>query len=180
MSRRAAALAVAALAVAAGAALACGGAELVVGDDTAIDAALPDAAVPLPDSGGFDADPPLDDAGVDGPQGVCTAAVGSCVADEAVCLELAPGAPSCPNPADFCCAFPCPALSPPGPSFCDGGPYAARYSPTGCIVGYACAPVDCAVAGGTCVGPSPGDCPSGKYGDAAAYSCGGGLACCLP
>ncbi len=79
---------------------------------------------------------------------------------------------------------PCPALSPPGPGFCDGGPIAAKYDPSsGCMVGFGCAPITCTEGGGQCVGLTPTACPAPKkIGEATKYSCGGGLgsACCLP
>jgi hypothetical protein len=77
---------------------------------------------------------------------------------------------------------PCPTLSPPGPGFCDGGPFAARYDARGCIVGFLCAPASCTSAGGSCVGLAPSSCPDGHFGDATKYDCGGGIgsACCLP
>ncbi len=76
----------------------------------------------------------------------------------------------------------CPVLSPPSPSFCDGGPIAAEYDSKGCVVGYACAPVSCSTAGGAGGGCAPGTCRSGHFGDATKYDCGGGLGvtCCLP
>jgi hypothetical protein len=76
----------------------------------------------------------------------------------------------------------CPTLSPPAPGFCDGGPVAPKYGVDGCIVGYACAPILCADAGGQCVAVAPGTCASNHVGDATKYSCGGGLGtmCCLP
>jgi hypothetical protein len=176
--------------VLAAAALACSAGDLVVGDDSALepgpgldaaerDGASPDGAIP-------DGAPPPD-AGQDGElpdatPGVCNGSGQTCLAQGAPCYERAKGDPACPNASDFCCEVPCPTLSPPAPSFCDGGPYAARYSPGGCIIGYACAPVACADAGGTCVGLAPGSCPSNRYGDASKYSCGGGIGtgCCLP
>jgi len=76
----------------------------------------------------------------------------------------------------------CPTLSPPGPTFCDGGPFAPRYRADGCVTGYVCTPASCTDGGGTCVALTPTACASGHLGDAAKYSCGGGLgvACCLP
>jgi len=76
----------------------------------------------------------------------------------------------------------CPELVPPAPGFCDGGPYAPRYAANGCIVGFACAPLLCVDAGGTCVALSPGSCATNHFGDATKYTCGVGIgtACCLP
>lgn len=76
----------------------------------------------------------------------------------------------------------CPELVQPAPGFCDGGPYAPTYNANGCINGFACAPVLCVNAGGSCVALSPGSCAKNHFGDATKYSCGGGVgvACCLP
>lgn len=76
----------------------------------------------------------------------------------------------------------CPELVQPAPGFCDGGPYAPTYAATGCINGFACAPLLCVDAGGTCVALSPGSCAANHFGDATKYSCGVGIgtACCLP
>ena len=76
----------------------------------------------------------------------------------------------------------CPVLVQPAPGFCDGGPYAPTYNAKGCINGFACTPVLCVDAGGTCVGLSPGSCATNHFGDATKYSCGGGIGvgCCLP
>ena len=77
----------------------------------------------------------------------------------------------------------CPTLSPPAPGFCDGASPVPKYDANACIVGYGCAPLDCAAAGGQCVGLAPGSCPAPKkFGDATKYSCGGGIGsgCCLP
>lgn len=76
----------------------------------------------------------------------------------------------------------CPTLSPPSPSFCDGATPVAKYDSNACVVGYGCAPLDCASAGGQCVAITPSACAAGNFGDATKYSCGGGLGvgCCLP
>jgi hypothetical protein len=77
----------------------------------------------------------------------------------------------------------CPTLSPPAPGFCDGASPVPKYDSNACIVGYGCALLDCAIAGGQCVGLSPTACPAPKkIGDATKYTCGGGIgvACCLP
>jgi hypothetical protein len=76
----------------------------------------------------------------------------------------------------------CPELIQPPPGFCDSGPFAPKYDTNACIVGFACAPVDCLEAGGKCVGLAPGSCASNHFGDAAKYSCGAGIGvgCCLP
>lgn len=85
-------------------------------------------------------------------------------------------------PVDAPADVTCPTLSPPGPGFCDGGPFAPRYRADGCINGFVCTPASCTDGGGTCVALTPTACASGHFGDAAKYSCGGGLgvACCLP
>jgi hypothetical protein len=89
---------------------------------------------------------------------------------------------TCPTAGDFCCVVTCPELAQPPPGFCDGGGYAPLYDAKACIVGFACTPVACTSAGGTCVGIAPGSCPNNKFGDATKYSCGGGVGsgCCLP
>jgi hypothetical protein len=85
-----------------------------------------------------------------------------------------------------CVKASCPELTPPPPNFCPGGTTKPITNPTtGCLVGFECekAPTNpCVAAGGTCVGLSPGGCPSGKFGDATTHSCNSGLgiACCLP
>ncbi len=76
----------------------------------------------------------------------------------------------------------CSEVAPPPPGFCDGGPYVPIYDAKACIVGFGCAPLLCANAGGKCAGLAPGTCASNHIGDATKYSCGGGIgvACCLP
>jgi len=137
----------------AGAVVACGSGDLVVGDDSrdASQPALPDAALP-------DTAPP-------GPNDM-----------DSSTTDAATDAAGDGSPAN------CPELVQPAPGFCDGGPYAPLYDSKACIVGFACTPVSCTSAGGTCVGLAPGTCPGNKFGDANKYSCGGGLgvACCLP
>lgn len=165
-------------------AVACGGGEIVIGDDTSL--AGPDGGDPsvLPESGTPDSASP-NDAGTDTsmppqPPGAC-AIPNECQKNGTACRAKDTTGLTC-KADEFCCAQTCPTLSPPAPTFCDGGPYAALYGTGGCIVGYGCSPVTCAAAGGSCVALAPGVCPSNKVGDATKYSCGGGLGtqCCLP
>jgi hypothetical protein len=176
-------------AVAACVILACGSGDLVVGDDSR------DAASDAPRERGSDADfdvadgPVSDgapkDTGSDAPVGSCAAlpgGPGACLATGAACREADTSGATCPTPGAFCCAKTCPDLVPPAPSACDGGPTAPTYDAKGCIVSYACAPLACVDAGGTCVALAPGACATGHIGSATSYSCGSGLGvmCCLP
>lgn len=165
-------------------AAACGGGEIVIGDDTSL--AAPDSGDPsvLPESGTPESGPPID-AGTDTaqppqPAGPCNIP-NQCQKNGTACRAKDTTGLTC-KANEFCCAQTCPTLSPPAPTFCDGGPYAPLYDSTRCIVGYGCTPVTCAAAGGACVGLAPGTCASGNVGDANKYSCGGGLGtqCCLP
>jgi hypothetical protein len=174
-------------ALAGGAIVACGSGDLVVGDDSRDAATLDvDGSMARPD-----AQPPLDndaatnDAKSDAPPGACTAAPGGpgmCLPTSSACRQADTTGLTCPASGQFCCVMTCPELAQPAPGFCDGGPYAPLYDATKCIVGFACTPVSCTTAGGTCVGLAPGTCPNGTFGDATKYSCGGGVgtACCLP
>jgi hypothetical protein len=166
---------------AAGLAAACTTGTLVVGDDSTTEPPSSSDAAPAPDAA-----PPADaatsDAGPDAPPGSCESEGGACLPAGTACEAADTTGLSCGAAGDFCCSVQCPELSPPSPSFCDGGPTAAEYDAKRCIVGYACAPVSCTTAGGQCVAVSPGSCASGNIGDANKYSCGGGLGvmCCLP
>lgn len=102
---------------------------------------------------------------------------GTCIPSGTACFEVA-ATETC-SAGHTCCVTECPTLTPPSPTFCDGGPYAALHAPLGCVVGYACAPVECTSAGGACV--APGTCAIGKVGNESSYACsGGGTVCCLP
>lgn len=148
----------AALVVAAAFAWACGTGPLVVGDDTRPD------------------DPPTLGEGAPAP--------GVGPPPPAVDVDAAEGADATPDAGsgDARADVTCPDLSPPHPSFCDGGPISALYAANGCVAGYACAPVACESAGGACVALSPGACATSHYGSADRYSCGSalGVTCCLP
>lgn len=135
---------------------ACTGSEIVVGDDTN---PTPSPA-PL-----VDPDADLVDAAGDAPP-----------------ITVPPQDGGANEAGDAESDASCPTLSPPAPGFCDGASPVPRYDSNACIVGYGCAPLDCASAGGTCVGLAPGSCPGNHYGDATKYSCGGGVGvgCCLP
>lgn len=147
------------------AASACTAGALVVGHDTPATPGEQDA-MPLPDA----------------PAGPCAEPGGTCLPSGAACSRPDTNGLVCPSAGDFCCAVRCPELIPPAPGFCDGGPYASLYDSHRCVVGFDCAPVACAAAGGQCVAVAPGACPSGSVGDANKYSCGGGIGvmCCLP
>lgn len=173
--------------LAAGALVACGSGDLLVGDDSR-DAATtttteagtePDAPVPT------EKDAATSDVQIDAPPGSCAAAPGGpgmCLPNGSACRQADTSGLTCPNSGLFCCIVSCPELAQPVPGFCDGGPYAPIYDAKACIVGFACTPVACTAAGGTCVGLAPGTCATNHIGDAMKYSCGGGLgvACCLP
>lgn len=138
---------------------ACSQSAIVIGDDTEITPSPPDPIID-PDAEPFDAStddvPPIT---VSPPEGGTDGGVDA--GDDASC----------------------PTLSPPAPGFCDGASPVPKYDSNACIVGYGCAPLDCAAAGGQCVGLSPGSCPAPKrFGDATKYTCGGGIGsgCCLP
>lgn len=167
---------------------ACGAGDVVIGDDTAPSLPSNDG-----DGGGSDdvdaTDAPLgpdatppDGAVPDAKPGSCEAVPGTCQAASTPCKQRDTTGATCAKGGDVCCTTTCPQLSPPSPSFCDGGPIAPKYDADGCIVGYACAPITCAEGGGQCVALSPGSCASNHVGDAKKYSCGGGLGvmCCLP
>lgn len=167
--------------------VACSTSDLVVGEDG--DPTLPDAS-PLDggnndttDTGSKDDASPTDSGKADANDASpgCPAPA-TCVAKTEGCKALANGGAGCVAATDTCCAQTCPQLSPPAPSFCDGGPVAALYDASGCVVGYQCAPIACSAGGGQCVGLSPSSCPNGHFGDATKYSCGPGIgvACCLP
>lgn len=177
--------AIAALALVAAAS--CGSGDLVVGDDSRSDGAVADgsggderdALHPSGDDGGT-----KDSGGDGGPPVACTAAPGgpgTCLTTGSACREAEPSL-TCPTAGTFCCTQPCPSIAQPAPGFCDGGPYAPTYDSKACVVGFACAPVACTSAGGTCVGLAPGACTTGHVGDATKYSCGSGIGvmCCLP
>ena len=166
--------------------VACGTGDVVVGDDSRDASPTPDSSTPT-----TDAPPPIDkdgaiaDAVVDAPPGSCAAAPGGpgmCLPTGAACRQADTTGLTCPTAGQFCCVVTCPELAPPAPNFCDGGPYAPLYDAKACIVGFACTPIACTTAGGTCVGIAPGTCPNNKFGDASKYSCGGGVGtgCCLP
>lgn len=176
-------------AVAAGVFVACGSGDLVVGDDSRDDSRVDGASG---DGGsGPDGNPPNDDdgashdAGNDGPAGSCSAAPngpGTCLPNGTACRQADTTGLTCPTTGAFCCVQPCPELAQPPPGFCDGGPSAPVYDTKACVVGFACAPVACADAGGACVALTPGSCATGHTGDATKYSCGPGIGvmCCLP
>ena len=105
-----------------------------------------------------------------------------CLPTGAACRQADTTGLTCATAGQFCCVVACPELAQPAPNFCDGGPYAPLYDAKACIVGFACTPVACTTAGGTCVGIAPGSCPNNNFGDATKYSCGGGIGsgCCLP
>jgi len=140
---------------------ACSEGAIVIGDDTEVAPSAPDSLID-PDASPFDAStddvPPITvnppDSGKEaGP-----------IADAGKDVS-------------------CPTLSPPAPGFCDGASPVPLYDSNACIVGYGCALVPCATAGGACVGISPSSCPAPKkWGDATKYTCGGGIGsgCCLP
>ncbi len=141
-------------------AAACSGAAIVVGDDTTLPPSPHDPFV-APEADLVDA------AGADGPP-----------------IKVPPPSEAGASDADTDAKSDasCPTLAPPAPGFCDGASPVPKYDSNACIIGYGCALLDCGTAGGTCVGLAPGSCPSNNIGDAAKYSCGGGLgvACCLP
>lgn len=160
--------------------LACGG-DVVLGDDTAPDADADAATV----DGGATPDGSAPDAARDdgATTGTCVAEGGTCgPSGVGMCTKPDTTGLTCPTAGDTCCLVSCPELQQPPPSFCDGGPVAQTYTANGCVNGFACAPVTCAAAGGTCVGVAPGTCPSNHVGEATRYSCGGGIGtmCCLP
>jgi hypothetical protein len=183
-ARRAHAIVVACLA--AGAVVACGSGDLLVGDDSRDDAAITsEAGTDLDAPAPGEKDSSTADVKTDGPAGACASAPsgpGMCLAKGAGCRQADTTGLTCPTAGDFCCTLSCPSIAQPPPGFCDGGPSAPTYDATACIVGFACAPVSCTTAGGTCVGLAPSACPTGHIGDATKYSCGAGVgvACCLP
>jgi hypothetical protein len=162
---------------------ACGGGDLVIGDDSRSDASVDGGADPdsaRPD----DVDGATKDSAADGPPVACSAAPagpGICLPAGSACRQ-ADTSFTCASAGTFCCVQQCPELAQPPPGFCDGGGFAPIYDKNACITGFACTPVACAVAGGTCVGVAPGSCTTGNVGDATKYSCGGGIGvmCCLP
>jgi hypothetical protein len=164
--------------------VACGSGDVVIGDDTSaspadVDGGATDGAsgdaTPKPDAAP-DGGPP------DAPPVTCESILGACQAQGTACMQADTSGATCANAGDFCCKTTCPTLSPPAPSFCDGGTPVPKYGSGKCIVGYGCAPLGCTEAGGQCVALTPGSCPSNHVGDAQKYSCGGGLGvmCCLP
>lgn len=164
---------------------ACGSGDVSVGDDSR-------DASPGPDARSDDADAahPLDDGAtsdvhVDAPPGSCASAPGGpgmCLPAGSACRQADTTGLTCASAGQLCCVVPCPELAQPPPGFCDGGGFAPLYDSKACVVGFACTPVTCTTAGGTCVGLAPGSCPNNKFGDATKYSCGGGVGtgCCLP
>jgi hypothetical protein len=166
--------------------VACESSDLVIGDDTQ-PTEVDDSGSPLPDGqkpngdSGNNADAVSEDA--PSPPSACTNGGGTCLVQGTKCRALNEAGATCTKANEFCCQETCPQLAPPSPSFCDGGPIAAKYDTFGCVVGYACAPIGCEEGGGQCVGLTPTACPAPKkFGDATKYSCGGGIgsACCLP
>ena len=166
--------------------VACESSDLVIGDDTQPTEAE-DSGNPMSSGGPADANPQNDsgtkDVANDAPPSACATGGGTCLASGTKCRGLNEAGATCSNAGDFCCQETCPTLSPPSPSFCDGGPIAAKYDSFGCVVGYACGPIECAEAGGACVGIAPVSCPAPKkWGTTDKYSCGPGIGsgCCLP
>lgn len=163
---------------------ACGTGDLVVGDDARFDASPPEGGSAPDATTPDEKDGSVEDSAADAPVVACSAAPGgpgTCLPTGSACSK-ADTSLTCPSAGTFCCTSSCPVLSPPAPGFCDGGPTATKYTANGCVAGFACAPIACTSAGGTCVGVAPGSCTTGNVGDAAKYSCGGGLGvmCCLP
>lgn len=155
----------------------CRAGALVIGEAETADG---DAGVRTPDGGDVDGAPTFTDVDAgDGGEGDCTSSGGSCVPSTSVCVRSS--AASCGSGALRCCLPECPIFqNPPNP--CDGGPTARLFSKIGCEIGLACAPVDCATAGGTCGALTA--CPVDRRPDADVYSCGGpptaNNSCCLP
>src|ERR1700742_2279896 len=129
---------------------ACSSRDVVIGDDTTvsptdteggIDGATPDAPP------GPDGSPP--DSSPDAPAASCESILGTCQAAGTACSQKDTSGATCSKGGDYCCKTTSPVLSPPAPTFCDGGPIAPTYNAGGCVVGYACAPITCTTAGGT-------------------------------
>lgn len=161
---------------------ACGSGDLIVGDDSRDDGAPPSEGGDDRDASTPDADGSTNDgSGDDGAATACSAAPGTCVPDASGC-RVANEALTCPAAGTFCCLQECPSISQPPPGFCEAGNPAPIYDKGACITGFACTPVACATAGGTCVAVVPGACTTGHVGDATQYSCGPGIGvmCCLP
>ena len=164
---------------------ACGTGDLLVGDDSRDDRATPSEGGDERDASARDADNSTDDgSGNDGAATACSAAPvgpGRCLPDASAC-RVADKALTCPAAGTYCCLQECPSIAQPPPGFCEAGSPAPTYDKNGCIAGFACTPVACATAGGTCVGLAPSACPAGHVGDATQYSCGPGIGvmCCLP
>lgn len=179
------ACAVAAACLAAVAVAACGAGDVVIGDDSR--ATPEDEAGGHEEAGATDAPAgpeaaPPDSSAPDAKPGSCEAVPGTCQAASTPCKRRDTTGATCAKGGDVCCTTTCPQITPPSPSFCDGGPIAPEYDADRCIVGYGCAPITCTQGGGKCVALSPGSCASNHVGDANKYSCGGGLGvmCCLP
>lgn len=152
-------------------AYACAGSVLVIGDDTR-DATSEDGSTQ-----------PWQDAGVavDATPTPCASFSGTCVTADVSC-QAVEARGTCANHDERCCTEACPHVEPPPSSACLGTTPIAKYTATGCIFAYACAPVDCVAAGGSCVLASA-SCPSGHTGDPSSYACGleaVGPKCCLP
>lgn len=165
--------------------VACGSGDLVIGDDSRDASTSTDSSTSDGDAGSNDKDGATVDAQVDASPGACAAAPGGpgiCLPKGTGCLQADTTGLTCAASGQLCCLQPCPSLAQPPAGFCDGGPIVPLYNAKACVSGFGCAPVACATAGGTCVAVVPGACAPDKIGDAAKYSCGGGVgtACCLP
>jgi hypothetical protein len=167
-------------------AIACGKADLRVGDDTTTSSPEPDAEPSLdsnvPDSAGVDSATEdaakTEDAATPEAASPCTFPA-MCLAAGEPCTQFASNS-TC-SAGKVCCAVTCPEIAPPSPTLCDGGPTAPLFDSSGCTIGFGCAPVACASAGGQCVALGPGACANGTPGNANKYSCpGAGTMCCLP
>ena len=185
---------------------ACQSGDLIIGDDTldgstmdgavvdaSLDASLADTSVvdsSIPDSSKPDiaiidsqavpdGQPP--DVQTDAPTS-CGAVGGACLSANSACKAKDTTGATCSKAGDFCCKTQCPTIVQPPPTFCDGGTTAPTFDTFGCTISFACAPVKCAAAGGSCVPLVPGSCATNHYGDALKYDCGIGLGvtCCLP
>lgn len=164
---------------------ACGTGDLLVGDDSRDDGAVPSEGGDERDASAPDAEASTNDGSTnDGAVTACSAAPagpGTCLPDASAC-RVADKALTCPAAGTYCCLQECPSLTQPPPGFCDAGNPAPTYDKNGCINGFGCTPVACAAAGGSCVALVPGGCPTGHVGSATLYSCGSGIGvmCCLP
>ena len=165
--------------------VACGSGDLLVGDDARDAAVITNEGGPMNDGAAPVSSDAAKDVTPDAPPEPCTSAPGGpgmCLPKGTACNKADTTGLTCPSSGSFCCITACPELAQPPPGFCDGGPYAPTYNANACINGFACTPVACTAAGGTCVGLSPSSCPNGHLGDGMKYSCGAGVgvACCLP